>query len=70
MTKTPKKTVKEAMIRKTKRAKLQLPQKQRSQLERLSQLGLPPFLNHEVTNLRWNLLFLFTATDKSNRHSC
>lgn len=33
-------------------------------------LRLPPYLNHELTNYKWNLLFLFTATDKSNRHAC
>ena len=31
-------------------------------------LRLPPFLNHQLVILRWNLQFLFTATDKSVRH--
>jgi len=31
-------------------------------------MRLPPFLNHQLVNLRWNLQFLFTATDKSVRH--
>ncbi|MCF6188619.1 MAG: hypothetical protein L3J49_14245, partial [Desulfobulbaceae bacterium] len=31
-------------------------------------LRLPPFLNHQLINLRWNLQFLFTAADKSVRY--
>ena len=33
-------------------------------------LGLPPFLNHERSILKWNQLFLFPAIDTENRHSC
>ena len=34
------------------------------------QVGLPPFLNHERSILKWNQLFLFPAIDTENRHSC
>jgi len=31
-------------------------------------LRLPPFLNHQLMILRWNLQFLFTTIDKSVCH--
>ena len=39
-------------------------------LKRGLKLRLPPFLDHELTNFKWNLLFLFTAIDASDRHYC
>ena len=32
--------------------------------------GLPPFLNHETSIFKWNLLLFFTAIDTKIRHSC